>query len=227
MRTTRNGPSTPRPWWSGARRASPRRAGRGLSGVRGGHRNGGDGVARRAALGWGPRFSCELAWGFKQRMAMRRRSWVNGVDEFVDVPWVGGFRLVQNVGTGLLIQGNREWRDVAVEADITTDLATSAGIAVRVQGMRRYYALLLHREGDVRLVKRAGGDEVLLASQPFEWHPAETYDLLLEVRGQSLSASVNGKALLSAKDADLECGGMALVVEEGCSSSARVTVAPA
>ncbi len=173
-----------------------------------------------------PNLVCELPRGSGRGTTMRRRAWVNGVDDFSSAPWVRGFRLIQNDGRGLLIQGNRDWRDIAVSADVATDLATCVGVAVRVQGMRRYYALLLNREGDVRLVKRVGGEEVL-ASVPFEWRFGETYDLSLAVSGETLSASIDGRPLLTAHDAELSCGGMALVVEEGCSKTRRVSVAPA
>ncbi len=92
----------------------------------------------------------------KHRQSMLRRSWVNGVDEFVDMPWVHGYRLVQNEGRGLLIQGTRDWRDITVTADVLSHMANAVGVAVRVQGMRRFYAFLLHRGGEARIVKVVG-----------------------------------------------------------------------
>jgi hypothetical protein len=153
------------------------------------------------------------------------RAWVNGVDDFVGMPWVSGYRLVQNQGRGLIIQGNRDWQDVSVTADISADLAASCGIALRAQGMRRYYALLLHRSGEVRLVKVVG-EETVLASCPFEWNFGESYSLNIAARGNELTASVNGEAVLSAKDDTLKGGGMALVIEEGCSTTHKVEVKP-
>src|SRR6266498_3015378 len=81
-----------------------------------------------------------------------RRAWVDGVDQF-DGGWPEPFRIVQNQGTGLLIHGARDWRDYHVRAAITPHLALAAGIAARVQGMRRYYALLLCAGGVARLIK--------------------------------------------------------------------------
>ena len=88
---------------------------------------------------------------------MWRRAWVDGVDQYGS-RWPEPYRLVQNHGTGLLIQGTRDWTDYRVSAPITPHLVASAGIGARVQGMRRYYALLLAEGGTVRLVKALDGE---------------------------------------------------------------------
>src|SRR3712207_7033614 len=63
-----------------------------------------------------------------------------------------------------------------------TTLFRSAGIGARVQGLRRYYALLLCRGGTIRLVKAADGTTVL-AEHDFAWEFFRTYGLALEVVG--------------------------------------------
>ena len=66
---------------------------------------------------------------------MWRRAWVNGASQF------GGrdpetYRLVQNAGTGMVIQGTREWANYRVSADVTPHMVEAAGIAARVQGLQ-------------------------------------------------------------------------------------------
>jgi hypothetical protein len=91
---------------------------------------------------------------------MWRRAWVDGVDGMGwDCPEV--YRLVQNEGTGLLIQGTREWRDIRVSCEMAIHVAKAAGIGLRVQGLGRYYALLLCQDGKARLVKALDGQQVL------------------------------------------------------------------
>ena len=48
---------------------------------------------------------------------MWQRAWVDGLDQlqFTDEP----YRLIQNQGTGLMIQGTREWTDSSVSARLT------------------------------------------------------------------------------------------------------------
>jgi hypothetical protein len=155
---------------------------------------------------------------------MWRRAWVNGVDRF-DEYWPEPYRLVQNSGTGLLIQGTREWADYEVSAPVRPHMVTSAGIGARVQGMRRYYALLLVKGGKARLVKALDGDAVL-AETGFSWHFDVTYELSLKVEGNRLRASIDGEEIFDVEDDDrpLTGGAVALVCEEGRTESEVVRV---
>jgi hypothetical protein len=154
-----------------------------------------------------------------------RRAWVRGVDRF-DAHWPEPFRLVQNRGRGLLLQGTREWTDYAVQAAIVPETIAGAGIAARVQGLRRYYALLLGADGVARLVRELDG-EATLAAAPLERRDyAEPHSLELRVAGDRLSGIVDGESLLEARDGALACGAVALVCEEGCLTCDAVVVGP-
>jgi hypothetical protein len=157
---------------------------------------------------------------------MWRRAWVDGVDQYSPW-WSEPYRLVQNCGTGLLMQGTREWTDYRVRADVTPHMAKAAGVGARVQGMRRYYALLLCNDGKARLVKALDGDTVL-AETDFTWKFGTTHDLSLEVVGTHLRAWVDGQQLFEVDDADrpLTGGGMALICTEGRTATQAVTVRP-
>jgi ADP-ribosylglycohydrolase len=157
---------------------------------------------------------------------MWRRAWVNGVDHY-DPWWPESYRLVQDHGTGLLMQGTREWTDYRVSADVTPHMVTSAGVAARVQGMRRYYALLLCSDGKVRLVKALDGTTVLAAAD-FRWAFGETHQLALQVVGDHLEASIDGQTLFTVDDVyrPLTGGGVALVCEEGRTATQAVKVEP-
>ena len=157
---------------------------------------------------------------------MWRRAWVNGVDRF-DEYWAEPYRLVQNSGTGLLIQGTREWADYEVSAQVRPHMVASAGIAARVQGMRRYYALLLTRGAKAQLVKALDG-EAVLAETYLAWDFDVTYDLSLKVRGNRLRASIDGREIFDVQDEDrpLMGGAVALLCEEGRAESEVVRVRP-
>lgn len=154
-----------------------------------------------------------------------RKTWVKGVDYFFD--WAPeSFRLAQNEGRGLLIQGGRDWVDYAVQADITPHMVRAAGLAARVQGMQRYYGLLLTGNNQVRLVKMFDG-ECVLAETNFKWHFGQTYLLKLEVNGGYLRAFIDHKLLFAVTDPEpFQSGSIALVCEEGCSTTERVKVSP-
>jgi hypothetical protein len=157
---------------------------------------------------------------------MWRRAWVNGVDRF-DEHSPEPYRLVQNSGTGLLVQGTRGWTDYEVSAPVRPHMVASAGVGARVQGMRRYYALLLVRGGRARLVKALDGVAVL-AEADFPWDLGVTYDLRLEVRGRRLRAGIDGEEIFDVEDRDrpLMDGAVALVCEEGRAESEVIRVRP-
>jgi ADP-ribosylglycohydrolase len=153
-----------------------------------------------------------------------KKAWVTGVSE-VMFPDDEDYRLVQNEGTGLFIQGTREWRDYAVRATVCPHLCEEAGIAARVQGMQRYYALLLGRDGVLRLVRQLDGREVL-AEALFPWEFGQSISLQLEVFGEQIRGYVDGKSVLVASDARLTSGAIALVLAEGRVAYRDVTVRP-
>ena len=157
---------------------------------------------------------------------MWRRAWVNGVDSF-DWWWPENYRIIQNEGRGLLIQGTRDWTDYVAAADVAPHMAKAAGLAVRVQGMRRYYALLLCDDQTVRLVKALDGDTVL-AEEEFAWRFGGTYDLELAVEGNRLRGKVNGELVIDVEDSDrpLTGGAVALVCEVGRTATNAVSVRP-
>ena len=162
---------------------------------------------------------------------MWRRAWVSGVDQFEERWWGDAYRLVQNSGRGLLMQGSREWTDYQVRGSLTLHMVEAAGLAARVQGMRRYYALLLRRghgqEGKAQLVKALDGD-TLLAETDFAWEMGETHEFTLSVAGSQITASIDGRTLFTVTDNDspLTGGGVAFVVEEGRVMSEGVEVTP-
>jgi hypothetical protein len=144
-----------------------------------------------------------------------RRAWVNGIDQWG--PWGReAFRLIQNEGRGLIMTGTREWQDYKISAEITPILLSLGGIAARVQGMRRYYALVITGDGKVRLVKALDGDQVL-AEALCPWKTYKPVALALEVKGTHLRGWVNGKPVVDAEDTQdsLTSGGIGLVLEEG------------
>lgn len=155
---------------------------------------------------------------------MARRAWVNGVDEWND-RWLSDFQVSQNHGRGLISQGTEEWDDYAVSARIEIPLAEAAGLAARVGGLRRYYAITLCNDGVARLV-RARGDITTMAERQFAWEPDRAYDLSLTVRGNRLRATIDGEVVLEATDDDRPYlgGGVGLVAQEGTIVSGPITV---
>ena len=158
---------------------------------------------------------------------MWKRQWVNAADFFENVDGET-FRVIQNRGRGLVISGARQWQDYSVQASLTPHLAKAFGLAARVQGLERYYALLLSDRNTVKLIKRLDG-ETVLAENSFAWEFDETYDLQIAAEDNQISGWVNGNEFFRVEDRDrpLRGGGIALICEEGRIGTDEVTVRPA
>ena len=118
-----------------------------------------------------------------------RRAWVNAASIF-SVSFPQAFRVSQDRGEGMIIHGGRQWTDYRVEAALTVHLAQSAGLAVRVQGLRRYYAALLVKPGVFRLVRVHDGSVVILAEAPLAWSFEVPYPFAVQANGDEIAASV-------------------------------------
>ena len=155
-----------------------------------------------------------------------REAWVDGVDQFQS-RWWDSFRISNNVGTGLISQGTADWQDYTAMADVALMLASQGGIAVRVGGMRRWYALVLCDDGKVRLVKDREKTSVL-AEDDFLVELDRYYRMELTVNGNTLTGSIDGKVVLEVTDTNdpLAAGGVGLVVSDGTISTDAVTVSP-
>jgi hypothetical protein len=158
--------------------------------------------------------------------SMWKRQWVNAADFFED-KFGEAFRLIQNRGRGLLITGTREWKDYSVETTLTPHLVRAFGLAARVQGLERYYAVLLSAQNMVKLIKRLDG-EIILAEEAFIWDFDRAYHFQIAVRDNLILVSVDGALLFEVKDSDrpISSGGIALVCEEGCIGTDEVSVRP-
>ncbi len=76
----------------------------------------------------------------KGSASLWQRAWIKAVDHVYER--AAGWGIIQNRGRGLFIQGTRQWTDIRASAVICPHLVSAGGIAVRVQGLQRYYALL-------------------------------------------------------------------------------------
>jgi ADP-ribosylglycohydrolase len=186
---------------------------------------GADGIVWLDYLGWSgaPRLKLRRP---KEPNAFWRQSWVNNVSSFSD-NFHSTFRISQDRGSGIIIHGTREWTDYRVSSAVTVHLGASAGLAARVQGLRRYYALLLEADDRVRLVKIRDDARIVLAEVPCRWTLEKAVALELEVRGATIAGAVDGSIVLRATDSSaipFENGGVGLVITEGALSTDQIDI---
>ncbi len=171
-------------------------------------------------------------WDRRMKGIMWKRAWVNGLDAargrmvFLDF-YPETYRLIQNEGRGLLMQGCRDWTDYEVSASLTPHMCKAGGLGARVQGMKRHYALLCD-EQETRLVSTLEGQDTVLAAASGGWTMGEQHELSLKVEGNSLAGYLNGALVVKAEDpaARFAGGGIALVCEEGRIACDEVAVRP-
>ena len=177
-----------------------------------------------------------LTWDGEPRVTLTRpahggmmwqKAWTNGVDRAEW--WAEPFRLIHDEGRGLFMHGTREWRDYEVSADVTPHMAAAAGIAARVQGMRRYYALLLcrWRQGETRQGPgwRASSWASPISTGGLERRTSSSWKCAaIECRRGSTTGSSLTSRIRSARSTR---GAIALVCEEGRTATQTVRVNPA
>jgi hypothetical protein len=178
-----------------------------------------------------------LGWSGPPRLSLRRpkepstfwrRSWINNVSIFSE-NFASAFRISQDRGSGIIIHGTREWADYRVSSAVVVHLGASGGLAARVQGLRRYYALLLETGDRVRLVKIHDDARIVLAEAPYRWILEREVALEIEVRGATIVATVDGSIVLRATDSTttpFENGGIGLVITEGALSTDQIDIEP-
>ena len=158
---------------------------------------------------------------------MWQHAWVDGTDSNNKQFWPDTYRLLQNHGRGLLMQGTREWIDYKVTTRMTPHMLRTGGIGVRVQGMRSYYALLCDTDR-FSLVRTHEGQDTVLAETGPGWVLGQEYEFIVKVEGDHLTALVDGQVILEATDPEARFagGGIALIAEEGRLGCDHVAVGP-
>ncbi|KAI8963563.1 ADP-ribosylglycohydrolase [Daldinia sp. FL1419] len=161
-----------------------------------------------------------------------KRSFVSSADMF-DISF-GAFVVSQDQGEGLVSYGTRDWSDYrAIFRNLVVKLGGTVGVAVRVRGLNRYYALLFQK-GDINssdsvkriaLVKALDEERIELASVEFDWQYDASYSVTLKVSGDLLYARV-GKTELSARDSQYPGGGIGMLATDGCISIGGVKIGP-
>ncbi|WP_319518601.1 ADP-ribosylglycohydrolase family protein [uncultured Martelella sp.] len=156
-----------------------------------------------------------------------RKAWVNGVS-FFSRNFPASFRISQSEGEGLIAHGTRDWSDYTAETEILIHLGNHAGLALRVQGLRRYYAVRVTRAGKIEIVKIRDETVTVLAEQDYDFAFERPIAIAAKVEGRTISAVVDGIAIKASDDSAeaFADGGIGLVIHEGAVSADKVSVRP-
>jgi hypothetical protein len=157
-----------------------------------------------------------------------RMSWVNGAS-FFSKRFPQAFRIAQNVGEGIIIHGTRQWTDYEASGDVMMHLGNYGGMAVRAQGLRRFYGARVTRDGKMQIVRVRDEDTKVLAETDFKTEFETPIAMKVAAKGNRISFTANGTSL-SAEDDSAEAladGGIGLLVHEGALSSNEIRIGAA
>ncbi|HEX8628477.1 MAG TPA: family 16 glycoside hydrolase [Catenuloplanes sp.] len=106
--------------------------------------------------------------------------------------------------------GSGAWTDYSVQVRMKPTAFNGAnrhaGVIARAQSSSSYYALAVTASGGLQLVRRSGGDPVVLASSPAGVPRDSWATLKLEAVGSSLRGYLNGTLSLTATDSTFATG---------------------
>ena len=154
---------------------------------------------------------------------MWKASWVDALDK-----WDSGertFRVCKDSGRGMLITGTDLWKNYKVTSDIAIQRVKTGGLAVRVQGLNRYYGLVINASNKLQLIKVINEPKVLKEID-FDLEYYKDYKLSLKVENNKLSGYLDNRVVLEFTDSSdvLENGAMGLIVEDGTMVTDEVIV---
>jgi len=154
-----------------------------------------------------------------------RMSWVNGAS-FFSKRFPQAFRIAQNRGEGIIIHGTRQWTDYEASGDVMMHLGNYGGMAVRAQGLRRFYGARVTRDGKMQIVRVRDEDTRVLAETAFATEFEKPIAMKVSAKGNRISFKANGTSL-SVEDDSREAfadGGVGLLVHEGALSSNEIRI---
>ncbi|CAN7167987.1 ADP-ribosylglycohydrolase family protein [Rhizobium sp. LjRoot254] len=154
-----------------------------------------------------------------------RMSWVNGAS-FFSKRFPQAFRIAQNRGEGIIIHGTRQWTDYEASGDVMMHLGNYGGMAVRAQGLRRFYGARVTRDGKMQIVRVRDEETQVLAETAFATEFEKPISMRVSAKGNRISFKANGTSL-SVEDDSREAfadGGVGLLVHEGALSSNEIRI---
>ncbi|KAK7219490.1 hypothetical protein V2G26_007493 [Clonostachys chloroleuca] len=96
-------------------------------------------------------------------------------------------------------------------------------MAVRAQGLNRYYSLVFVKGDRVAIVKALDSERITLVSAELQWNLDVDYHLTIEVRGDIITAHV-GNISLTATDSQYTNGALGLIATDGSISTDEIRV---
>ncbi|CAH0056888.1 unnamed protein product [Clonostachys solani] len=174
-----------------------------------------------------------LYWQGAPTMTIRRpksracdfwyRSWVNGADS-LNRKLDRSLYISQGKGEGIILYGTRDWDNYRVVVPkFTVILGAPSGVAIRAQGLNRYYSLVFVKGDRVSIVKALDSERITLVSAELQWSLDDDFHITIEAQGNTIVAHVGGISL-TATDSQYKNGALGLIATDGSISTDEIRV---
>ena len=151
------------------------------------------------------------------------RSWINGADS-LNRKLDRSIYISQAKGEGIILYGTRDWDNYRVVVPkFTVILGAPSGVAIRAQGLNRYYSLVFVKGGRLAIVKALDSERITLVSAELQWSLDDDYHITIEAQGDTITARV-GDISLTATDSQYKNGALALIATDGSVSTDEIRV---
>jgi hypothetical protein len=116
-----------------------------------------------------------------------------------------------------------------VRTVVVPHLGTYFGVAVRIQGLRRYYGVRVMRSGELQIVRVRDRQAEVLASSACTFAWEVPLSINVTVHGREIAATVGGASVEARDDTQWAFmnGGVGLFVHEGAISTDAIEVTSA
>ncbi|KAF1978822.1 ADP-ribosylglycohydrolase [Bimuria novae-zelandiae CBS 107.79] len=178
-------------------------------------------LLKRPPLNTGPGLSSvpETMWQYQ---------WVSSIHK-VHTKFGPSFYLAQDHGEGLFYTGTREWMDYSATASgFLVDMGDAHGVLIRTQGVNRWYAAVLRREGGkgyLEVVKARDERREVLGRVELEWVPDVKFEIKVQAKGDKLKAKV-GEVEVKGVDGEYRGGAAGFLLGEGSICADNLRIAP-
>ena len=181
-------------------------------------------------LGWTGEPNLVLARPRAKPHTFWELGWVQSVTEVYPSYYPETFRVAQERGEGMISYGTREWRDYSVTIRSFIVAYGTGGVVIRVQGLRRYYALYFANNSQLVLVKVRDEERIVLATAAFKWIRDREYNVSLAASGSTIVGQVSGEdtdaLTLKVEDRTYDQGAMGCILTDGAIAGGVITIRP-
>lgn len=114
---------------------------------------------------------------------------------------------------GLLYIGNRDWKNYTITTTLILVRSKNCGILFRVQGLRKYYALLFE-EYCVKIIRVINDEIKVMASHEYIWNEYDEIKTKITIKNDDIQVQWESEKM-ECKDSELMCGGCGFITSAG------------